>query len=84
MVSTPAITTISPAKGVRLRIHRPVPPRPGPSVLGLTLMPSTISLPVRVSFDPARPTCMMYRAVGKQIGGKCKPLHRIAAMYVVK
>jgi len=30
---------ISPAKGVRLRIHYPVPPRHGPSVLGLTLMP---------------------------------------------
>ena len=42
-----------PAKRVRLGIRRPVPPRPGPSLLGLIPVPSTTSLPVR--FDPATP-----------------------------
>jgi hypothetical protein len=43
----------SAAKRVRLGIRRPVPPRPGPSLLGLTPVPSTTSLPV--SGDPATP-----------------------------
>jgi hypothetical protein len=48
-----ASTAISAAKRVRLGIRRPVPPRPGPSLLGLTPVPSTTSLPV--SGDPATP-----------------------------
>jgi len=44
---------ITPARRVRLGIRRPVPPRPGPSLLGLTPVPSTTSLPV--SLDPATP-----------------------------
>jgi len=48
-----ARTVISPAKRVLPRVFRPVPPRPGPSLLGLTPAPSTTSLPV--SFDPATP-----------------------------
>ena len=57
----------SPARWVRLRTFRPAPPRPGPSLLGLTPVPSTTSLPVR--FDPAtpvrsHPTRTIYRAVG--------------------
>jgi hypothetical protein len=47
-----ADATISPAKRVRLRVLCPVPPRPGRSLLGLTLVPSTTPLPV--SFDPAK------------------------------
>jgi len=41
-----ASAAISPVKRVRLRICRPAPPRPGPSLLGLTPVPSTTSLPV--------------------------------------
>jgi hypothetical protein len=44
---------ITPARRVRLDIRRPAPPRPGPSLLGLTPVPSTTSLPV--SLDPAMP-----------------------------
>jgi hypothetical protein len=46
-----AITT--PATRARLGTRRPVPPRPGDSLLGLIAMPSTTSLPVR--FGPATP-----------------------------
>jgi hypothetical protein len=48
-----ASTATSAAKRVRLGVRRPVPPRPGPSLLGLTPVPSTTSLPV--SGDPATP-----------------------------
>jgi hypothetical protein len=46
-----AITT--PARRFLLGIRRPVPPRPGDSLLGLIAVPSTTSLPVR--FGPATP-----------------------------
>jgi hypothetical protein len=62
-------TTI-PATRVRLGTRRPVPPRPGDSLLGLIAMPSTTSLPVR--FGPATPLRpwprgTIYRAVSKKI-----------------
>jgi hypothetical protein len=45
--------TTTPATRDRLVTRRPVPPRPGYSLLGLIAMPSTTSLPVR--FGPATP-----------------------------
>jgi hypothetical protein len=59
----------TPAKRVRLDIRRPVPPRPGDSLLGLIAVPSTTSLPVR--FGPATPLRpwprgTIYRAVSKK------------------
>jgi hypothetical protein len=45
--------TTTPATRDRLGTRRPVPPRPGDSLLGLIAMPSTTSLPVR--FGPATP-----------------------------
>jgi hypothetical protein len=45
--------TTTPATRDRLVTRRPVPPRPGDSLLGLIAMPSTTSLPVR--FGPATP-----------------------------
>jgi hypothetical protein len=47
------VAAVSATKRVRLRVRRPAPPRPGPSLLGLTLVPSTTSLPMR--FDQAAP-----------------------------
>ena len=44
---------ITPATRVRLGIRLPAPVRRGPSLLGLTPVPSTTSLPVSV--DPAAP-----------------------------
>jgi hypothetical protein len=41
-----ASAAISPAYRARLGIRGPVPPRPGPSLLGLTRVPSTTPLPV--------------------------------------
>jgi hypothetical protein len=41
-----AMAAVSPAILVLLRVFRPVPPRPGFSLLGVTLVPSTTSLPV--------------------------------------
>jgi hypothetical protein len=57
------------ANRVRLGIRRPVPPRPGDSLLGLIAVPSTTSLPVR--FGPATPLRpwprgSIYRAVSKK------------------
>jgi hypothetical protein len=57
------------AKRVRLGVRRPVPPRPGDSLLGLIAVPSTTSLPVR--FGPATPHAPLamgkiYRAVSKE------------------
>jgi hypothetical protein len=57
------------AKRVRVGIRRPVPPRPGDSLLGLIAVPSTTSLPVR--FGPATPLRpwprgTIYRAVSKK------------------
>jgi hypothetical protein len=49
--ATSAATT--PPRRARLRICRPAPLRPGPSLLGLTSVPSTTASPVR--FDPATP-----------------------------
>src|SRR6516165_4316264 len=47
------IAAITPKKRARLCICHPAPLRPGLSLLGLTSVPSTTSLPVRI--DPAAP-----------------------------
>jgi len=65
---------ITPPKRARLRIGRPAPLRRGPSLLGLTSVPSTTASPVR--FDPAtparsRPSRAIYRAVSIKIKADC-------------
>ena len=49
-----AMAAVSPAIRVLLRVLRPVPSRPGFSLIGLTLVPSTTSLPVSLWPGDAR------------------------------
>src|ERR1700722_20262676 len=69
-----AMAAVSPAMRVLLRVLRPVPPRPGTSLLTVTLVPSTTSLPARI--DPAtpvraQPKRAIYRAVSKERETDC-------------